>query len=260
MDAGLIAALGAVAGVVAGVSYLRQSLRERQVRLRLNYARNAGRAVSPPGILGLAEWPELPGGEPPDRFDSGGQDVEPAGSIAPPQFRLCERRTGRMAPALAVSLGLHAAFAVAGPEALVWISRALDAEQKLAVRFDHVKPTSPSADAQTAGRGSFGGRRSMKKLAARNAASVGLSPSSGSMCSALSFAWARSLRRIDRRSAGTEERFGSAIDPDASLGEAGACLSLGVRRGESPDKSLPLSGVLDVRIQGCLRSSSEYER
>ncbi|MGQ9918053.1 MAG: hypothetical protein ACUVS7_11605, partial [Bryobacteraceae bacterium] len=132
MDASLIALLGAGVGAVAGLSFLRQSLRLRQVRLRLDDGREQEGGVAPSGILGLAGRPHLHGGIP----------LRPRGladgiEIAPPAFLLCERRVGRMTPALALSVAMHGAFAAAGPEAFLWISRALDEEQRLVVRFDH---------------------------------------------------------------------------------------------------------------------------
>jgi len=134
MDAGLIAILGAGMALAVSLSFLRQSIRARQLRLRLDYAREA----EPPGaagagVLGLAEWPPLPRPEPPERR----RDRSVAEGIEPPKFLLCERRTRKMAPALAVSVGFHAAFAAAGPEAFLWVSRALDEEQRLVVRFEN---------------------------------------------------------------------------------------------------------------------------
>lgn len=135
MDAGLIAILGAGMALLICASFLRQSIRARQVRLRLDYAREAEPAFAAgAGVLGLAEWPPLPKPEPPEHRKRESHTA----SIDPPHFVLCERRTWKMAPALAVSVGFHAAFAVAGPEAVLWISRALDEEQRLVVRFDNV--------------------------------------------------------------------------------------------------------------------------
>lgn len=135
MDASLIALLGAGVGAVAGLSFLRQSLRVRQVRLRLDYEREQESGVAPSGILDLAGRPHLHGEIPLRPRGSGG--LADGIEIAPPAFLLCERRAGRMTPALALSVAMHGAFAAAGPEAFVWISRALDAEQRLVVRFDN---------------------------------------------------------------------------------------------------------------------------
>jgi hypothetical protein len=134
MDAGLIAILGAGMALAVSLSFLRQSIRARQLRLRLDYPRES----EPPGaagagVLGLGQWPPLPKPEPPERRR--GRSV--AEGIEPPKFLLCERRSWKMAPALAVSVGFHAAFAVAGPEAFLWVSRALDEEQRLVVRFEN---------------------------------------------------------------------------------------------------------------------------
>ncbi len=136
MDASLIAVLLAGGSLVASLSFLRQSIRARQVRLRLDYPREEEQGGPAGGILGLAEWPALPGGvlEKPART---AQDAEARSSIQPPKFQLCERRTGRMAPALLASVSFHAALLATGPEAFLWISRALDAEQRLVVRLDN---------------------------------------------------------------------------------------------------------------------------
>lgn len=134
MDAGLIAILAAAMALLICASFLRQSIRARQVRLRLDYAREAEPAGSAgAGLLGLAEWPPLPKPEPPEHRQRESQTT----SIEPPRFALCERRTWKMAPALTVSAVFHAAFAVAGPETFLWISRALDEEQRLVVRLEN---------------------------------------------------------------------------------------------------------------------------
>lgn len=135
MDASLIALLGAGVGAVAGLSFLRQSLRLRQVRLRLDEGREQEGGVAPSGILGLAGRPHLHGGIPLRPRGPGG--LADGIEITPPAFQLCERRAGRMTPALALSVAMHGAFAAAGPEAFLWISRALNEEQRLVVRFDH---------------------------------------------------------------------------------------------------------------------------
>lgn len=138
MDASLIGFLGAALAVLIGLLFLRQALRARQVRLRLDYDRDARPAGSAPvGVLGLAEWPDPASGPPPERRRPETNRCFPEGGIAPPAFLLCERRPGRMGPALALSISLHAAFAIAGPEGFMWISRALDEEQRLVVRFEN---------------------------------------------------------------------------------------------------------------------------
>ncbi|MFZ5928831.1 MAG: hypothetical protein ACOYX1_15460 [Acidobacteriota bacterium] len=137
MDASLIGGLAALIALAASCSFLRQSFRARQVRLRLDYAREAEQSGLPAIGLGLAAWPGLPGRRPEPPEETAGEPRESA-PIEPPKFLLCERRTGRMAPALLLSVSFHAAFVVTGPEALIWISRALEAEQPLVVRFDNV--------------------------------------------------------------------------------------------------------------------------
>lgn len=136
MDASWITGLAALIAVVASGSFLRQSIRTRQVRLRLDYAREEEQGGPGGGIPGLAEWP-APAGGGLEKPTGTAQEADERSSIPPPKFQLCERRTGRMAPALLASMSFHAAFLATGPEAFLWISRALDPEQRLVVRLDN---------------------------------------------------------------------------------------------------------------------------
>lgn len=139
MDPGLVggvAATVALAVAAASISILRRVLAARRLRIRLELQPAARHAGAGAGILRLADP-----FEPPDfsfRAGGSGSSSRPlvAQEIPPPRFWTADRRPWRMAPALFASLAMHAALAAVLPEAMVWLSRALDREAILVVRVD----------------------------------------------------------------------------------------------------------------------------
>ncbi|GIU73955.1 MAG: hypothetical protein KatS3mg004_1042 [Bryobacteraceae bacterium] len=129
METSLIGGFAAGLGIAAAacLPLLRRAFHTRQLRIRLEIPPVGRRARLGFDLLGLSD----PDGPQSARHEPGTLPEVPA-----PQFWIHERRAGRMAPALLASAGLHAVLAASAPEALLWLSRALDPQAVLVVHVE----------------------------------------------------------------------------------------------------------------------------